>query len=92
MKVSSLTVVQGIFKQTDPGFVDGGYDLLGDSFGLIDQEGDRWGKFKRYVYLPPFPLSLDLVICLSAQKELMVDILNDLMMKRMMERHIKSFG
>lgn len=49
-----LSVVQGIFKQSDPGFVDGEYDLLGDSFGLIDQEGDRWGKFKRYVYLSSF--------------------------------------
>ena len=46
----SLSVVQGIFKQSDPDFVDGGYDLLGDSFGLIDQEGDRWGRFQRCVY------------------------------------------
>jgi len=45
-----LSVVQGIFKQSDPGFIDGGYDLLRDSFGLIDQEGDRWGRFQRYVY------------------------------------------
>jgi hypothetical protein len=58
MKVSSLTVVQGIFKQSDPDFVDGGYDLLGDSFGLIDQEGDRWGKLHRYVYLLSFQCSV----------------------------------
>jgi hypothetical protein len=53
-KVTRLSVVKGIFKQSDPGFVDGGYDLLGDSFGLIDQEGDRWGKFQRYVSLSHF--------------------------------------
>ena len=52
-----LSVVQGIFKQSDPGFVDGGYDLLGDSFGLIDQEGDRWGKFQRCVYFSLFSFS-----------------------------------
>ena len=57
-RVTRLSVVQGIFKQSDPGFVDGGYDLLGDSFGLIDQEGDRWGKFQRYVYLSSFSMVL----------------------------------
>ena len=59
-KVLKLNVVQGIFKQSDPGFVDRGYDLLGDSFGLIDQEGDRWGKFQRCVYLPSFGCSVTL--------------------------------
>lgn len=53
-----LGVVQGIFKQSDPRFVDGGYDLLGDSFGLIDQEGDRWGKLQRYVSMLYFLLFL----------------------------------
>jgi hypothetical protein len=51
MKISNFSVVQGIFKQSDPDFVDGGYDLLRDSFGLIDQKGDRWGKFQRCVSL-----------------------------------------
>jgi hypothetical protein len=49
MTVSNYTVVQGLFKQSDLGFEDGGYDLLDGSFGLIDQEGDRWGKFRRYL-------------------------------------------
>jgi hypothetical protein len=52
MKVSKFSVVQGIFKQSDPDFIDGGYDLLGDSFGLIEQEGDRWGKFQRCISIP----------------------------------------
>lgn len=49
INVRNYTVIQGVFKQSDPDFVDYGYDLLGDSFGLIDQEGDKWGKFERYV-------------------------------------------
>ena len=43
------SVVQGVFKQSDPDFNDKGYDLLNDSFGLVDQEGDRWRNFQRYV-------------------------------------------
>lgn len=42
-----FSVVQGIFKQSDPEFRDSGYDSLRDSFGLIDKEGDKWGKFNR---------------------------------------------
>ena len=86
-----LSVVQGIFKQSDPDFVDGGYDLLGDSFGLVDQEGDRWGKFQRCVYLPSFPWSKTSWRGVQ-ERELMVDTLNDLMMKRMMGLRTKSFG
>lgn len=49
LTVSNYTVVQGLFKQSDPDFKDGGYDLLGDSFGLIDISPDRWIKFEKSV-------------------------------------------
>jgi hypothetical protein len=49
LTVSNYTVVQGLFKQSDPDFKDGGYDLLGDTFGLIDTSPDRWIKFLQYV-------------------------------------------
>jgi hypothetical protein len=49
LTVSNYTVVQGLFKQSDPDFKDGGYDLLGDSFGLIDKGPERWRNFERSV-------------------------------------------
>jgi len=52
LTVSNYTVVQGLFKQSDPDFKDGGYDLLGASFGLIDTSPDRWIKFEQYVESP----------------------------------------
>ncbi|SCZ90286.1 BZ3500_MvSof-1268-A1-R1_Chr1-3g01894 [Microbotryum saponariae] len=39
------TTVQGFFKQADPKFNSKGYDLLDDSFGLIEQGPDRWHTF-----------------------------------------------
>lgn len=53
---TNYTVVQGIFKQSDPKFKDDNYDVLGDSFGLIDKSPERWRKFQQYV--PPSSLIL----------------------------------
>ncbi|KDE09689.1 hypothetical protein MVLG_00093 [Microbotryum lychnidis-dioicae p1A1 Lamole] len=39
------TTVQGFFKQADPKFNSKGYDLLDDSFGLIEQGPNRWHIF-----------------------------------------------
>ncbi|SCV68390.1 BQ2448_511 [Microbotryum intermedium] len=39
------TTVQGFFKQADPNFDSRGYDLLNDSFGLIEHGPDRWHTF-----------------------------------------------
>lgn len=39
------TVVKGIFIQSDPEFENEGYDVLNDSFGLIDKTPERWRKF-----------------------------------------------
>jgi hypothetical protein len=44
---SNYTVVQGIFAHSDPAFKDDGYDILHDSFGLIDKSPERWSKFER---------------------------------------------
>lgn len=44
---TNYTVVQGLFVQSDPGYKDDGYDVLGDSFGLIDKSLERWIKFER---------------------------------------------
>ena len=51
LTVSNYTVVQGLFKQSDPEFKDGGYDLLSDSFGLIDQSAERWKNFEKSVFV-----------------------------------------
>lgn len=51
LTVSNYTVVQGLFKQSDPEFKDGGYDLLSDSFGLIDQSAERWKDFEKSVFV-----------------------------------------
>lgn len=44
---SNYTVVEGLFVQDDPAFNATGYDLLKDSFGLIDKSKDRWKKFTK---------------------------------------------
>lgn len=48
LTVSNYTVVQGIFAHSDPEFKDEGYDLLNDSFGLIDKSPERWVNFERF--------------------------------------------
>lgn len=50
LTASNYTVVQGIFVQSDPDFKDADYDVLGDSFGLIDKSHDRWIKFEQSVW------------------------------------------
>lgn len=46
---SNYSVVQGIFAHSEPEFKDDEYDLLKDSFGLIDKSPERWIKFERCV-------------------------------------------
>lgn len=38
-----------VFVQSTKGFNGTGYDLHGDSFGLIDKSEDRWTRFRDYV-------------------------------------------
>jgi hypothetical protein len=45
---TNYTVVQGIFIQDDPNFESSGYDLLTDSFGLIDKSTKRWRNLTEY--------------------------------------------
>jgi hypothetical protein len=44
LDVEEYTVVQGIFKQSDPSSSPNGRM---DSFGLIDKSPDRWMKFEQ---------------------------------------------
>ncbi|WOO86054.1 putative phosphoglycerate mutase [Vanrija pseudolonga] len=46
---NNYTVVDGLFVQDDPAFNATGYDLLKDSFGLIDKSKDRWKKFTKHI-------------------------------------------
>ncbi|KAL1405992.1 putative phosphoglycerate mutase pmu1 [Vanrija albida] len=46
---SNYTVVPGVFVQDDPKFNATGYDLLSDSFGLLDKSAKRWKNFTKYV-------------------------------------------
>lgn len=39
---TNYTVVPGIFIQDSPTFNATGYNVLNDSFGLIDKSSDRW--------------------------------------------------
>lgn len=57
---SNFTVVPGIFIQDDPKFNATGYDLLSDSFGLIDKSAKRWKNFTKWVWWggPSAPLGL----------------------------------
>ena len=48
---TNYTVVSGIFIQDDPSFDADGYDMLSDSFGLIDKSPDRWTKLTELVWL-----------------------------------------
>lgn len=44
---SNVTVVTGLFRQDDPDLDPEGYDMLKDSFGLLDKSFDRWKKFTK---------------------------------------------
>lgn len=46
---SNVTVITGLFRQDDPDLDPNGYDMLKDSFGLIDKSPDRWKKFTECV-------------------------------------------
>ncbi|ORX37383.1 histidine phosphatase superfamily [Kockovaella imperatae] len=47
--ITNFTVVPGIFIQDDPSFNSSGYDLLQDSFGLIDKSPNRWKNLEAHV-------------------------------------------
>ena len=47
--ITNYTVVPGIFIQDDPKFNSTGYNLLNDSFGLIDKSPQRWSNLTRWV-------------------------------------------
>ena len=40
--VNTYTVLPGIFIQDDPELDASGYNVLNDSFGLIDKSANRW--------------------------------------------------
>ena len=42
---SNYTVIKGVFIQDSPTFDSTGYNLLNDSFGLIDKSSGRWQNF-----------------------------------------------
>ena len=42
---SNYTVIKGVFIQDSPTFNTTGYNLLNDSFGLIDKSARRWQNF-----------------------------------------------
>lgn len=44
---SNVTVVTGLFRQDDPDLDPEGYDMLKDSFGLLDKSPQRWKKFTK---------------------------------------------
>jgi hypothetical protein len=44
---SNYTVVRGFFVQSEPDFNATGYDVLSDSFGLMDKSPNRWVTFSR---------------------------------------------
>lgn len=44
---SNVTVVTGLFRQDDPELDPEGYDMLKDSFGLLDKSHNRWKKFTK---------------------------------------------
>lgn len=46
---ANYTVVPGLFVQSDPGFNATGYDMLQDSFGLLDKSAGRWKNFTKCV-------------------------------------------
>ncbi|EJT52925.1 phosphoglycerate mutase family protein [Trichosporon asahii var. asahii CBS 2479] len=46
---SNVTVITGLFRQDDPDLDPEGYDMLKDSFGLLDKSPDRWKKFTRHI-------------------------------------------
>lgn len=48
---SNYTVVPGFFIQDEPTFNSTGYDVLKDSFGLMDKSKGRWKTFTKYVLL-----------------------------------------
>ena len=47
--ITNYTVVPGIFIQDDPKFNSTGYNLLNDSFGLIDKSPQRWTNLTKWV-------------------------------------------
>lgn len=49
---SNVTAITGLFRQDDPDLDPEGYDMLKDSFGLLDKSPDRWKKFTRLVHPP----------------------------------------
>jgi broad specificity phosphatase PhoE len=46
---SNYTVVRGLFRQTEPDFDPEGYDMLADSFGLLDKGAHRWRRFTEHI-------------------------------------------
>ncbi|RSH93007.1 hypothetical protein EHS25_008455 [Saitozyma podzolica] len=46
---SNYTVVRGFFVQSEPDFNATDYDVLSDSFGLMDKSPNRWVTFSRHV-------------------------------------------
>jgi len=48
---SNYTVIPNIFIQDSPTFNATGYNLLNDSFGLIDKSAGRWQNFTKWVSL-----------------------------------------
>ena len=46
---TNFAVVPGIFIQDDPSFTGKNYNMLNDSFGLIDKSDDRWVNLTKLV-------------------------------------------
>jgi hypothetical protein len=44
---SNCTVVRGVFVQSEPDFNATDYDVLSDSFGLMDKSPNRWLNLSR---------------------------------------------
>lgn len=44
---SNVSVVTGLFRQDDPDLDPEGYDMLKDSFGLLDKSHGRWKHFTK---------------------------------------------
>lgn len=47
---TNYTVIPNVFIQDDPSLNATGYNLLNDSFGLIDKSSNRWKNFTQYVW------------------------------------------
>ena len=47
--ITNYTVITDIFIQDSPTFNSTGYNLLNDSFGLIDKSPERWTNLTKWV-------------------------------------------